>query len=159
MSPSTNEDLTALRRAVARRHHRIGWFALLVFLSFGAVLESLHGFKVGFYLDPENRLRRDLWRLAHAHGTLLALVHIGFAAGLTGFGRWTTGRLKLVSFFLIDAVLLIPLGFFLGGLSPREGDPWEGILLVPLGAVLLFIAVALILVSARRETDPTEPPL
>jgi hypothetical protein len=157
MSRSTNdEELSKLRRDVAWRHHWIGWSCLLLFLSLGAFLESLHGFKLGFYLDPEHRLRRELWTLAHAHGTLLALVQIGFAAGLKHFGRWTPGRLKLVSFFLLDATLLIPLGFFLGGLSPSEGDPWVGILLVPPGALLLFLAVALILLSARQEPDKTE---
>ncbi len=150
MSESTNDDLSTLRRTVARRHYLLGWCGLLVFLSLGALLEFLHGFKVGFYLDPENRLRRELWTLAHAHGTLLALVQIGFAAGVTQLGEWTARRLKLVSFFLIDAAVLIPLGFFLGGCSPSESDPWVGILLVPPGALLLFVAVALIVRSARR---------
>jgi hypothetical protein len=157
MSLSTNDDLGTLRRDLARRHHLIGWTSLLVFLSLGAFLESLHGFKVGFYLDPDQRLRRELWTLAHAHGTLMALIQIGFAAGLGQFGRWTPGRLKLVSFFLLDATLLIPLGFFLGGLWPSEGDPWLGILLVPPGAVLLFIAVAVIIVAAIQTPQPTEP--
>jgi hypothetical protein len=147
-----NDDLNALLRVVARRHHVLGWSVLLLFLGLGAFLEFLHGFKMGFYLDPGQRLRRELWTLAHAHGTLLGLVQVAFAAGLTQFGRWRAGRLKLVSFFLLDATLLIPLGFFLGGLFPSESDPWVGILLVPLGALLLFIAVALVLVSAWSES-------
>jgi hypothetical protein len=159
MSTSTSDDLNTLRRDLARRHHRIGWSLLLLFLSLGAFLEFLHGFKLGFYLDPGYRLRRELWTLAHAHGTLLALVQILFALGLERFGRWTAGRLKLVSFFLLDAALLIPLGFFLGGLWPSEADPWPGILLVPPGALLLFVAVALIIVSAYRESDKTESPV
>src|SRR4051794_18473967 len=106
MSPSTNDDLAALRRALALRHHLIGWCGLLLFLSLGAFLEFLHGFKVGMYLDPDNRLRQQMWTLAHAHGTLLALIQVGFAAGLSHFGRWTAGRLKLASFFLIDAAVL-----------------------------------------------------
>jgi hypothetical protein len=157
MCPSTNDDLNALRRVVARRHHWVGWSALLLFLSLGVVLEGLHGFKVGFYLDPGQRLRRELWTLAHAHGTLLALVQIAFAAGLTQFGRWTPGRLRLVSFFLLDAALLIPLGFFLGGLYPTETDPWLGVFLVPVGALLLFVAVTLTIVSALRTPDKEAP--
>src|SRR5438132_13795647 len=104
-----------LRRRLGRRHHLIGWWGLLVFLSLGIGLETLHGFKAGFYLDPAQRLRRLLWTLAHAHGTLLALVHVAFAAGLAQFGHWSDRRLKLASFFLIDALLLLPAGFFLGG--------------------------------------------
>ena len=151
-----NDDLSTVRHAVARRHHLIGWSALLVFLSLGAFLEFLHGFKVSFYLDPDNRLRRQMWTLAHAHGTLLALIQIAFAVGVTQFGHWTASRLKLVSFFLLDAALLIPLGFFLGGVSVSESDPWVGILLVPIGALLLFIAVAAIIVSARQEAGKKE---
>ena len=146
-----NDDLTTLRRDLARRHHLIGWCALLLFLSLGASLEAFHAFKLGFYVDLNHKLRREMWTLAHAHGTLLALVQIGFAMGLMHFGKWTAGRLKLASFFLLDATLLIPLGFFLGGIAPSESDPWIGIVLVPLGAMLLFIAVVLIILSARPD--------
>ena|SRR5437868_4754687 len=153
MSQFTNDSVEKLRRRLARRHHVIGWCGLLIFLSVGAALETLHGFKIGFYLDPAHKIRRELWTLAHAHGTLLALVHIGFAAGITQFGRWTEARLKLTSFFLLDALLLIPAGFFLGGLTHSESDPSLGVLLVPAGAILLFIAVLLILVSARAAPE------
>jgi hypothetical protein len=153
MSTSTNDPHTALRRQLALRHYFIGWIALLLFLSLGAFLEALHAFKVGFYLDPTAKLRREMWTLAHAHGALLALIQLAFAAGLMQFGRWTAERLKLVSFFLIDAAVLIPLGFFLGGLSPSESDPSMGVYLVPLGALLLFVAVALILLSSGLPPD------
>src|SRR5262245_47261723 len=142
-----------LRRRLARRHHRLGWWGLLVFLSLGIGLETLHGFKVGFYLDPGHRLRRLLWTLAHAHGTLLALVHIGFAAGLLQFGRWTERRLRLASFCLTDALLLLPAGFFLGGIGHTEVDPSPGVLLVPVGALLLLTAVGLVAWSAGEPTD------
>src|SRR5437879_13127140 len=123
MSLSTNDPVADVRRRLARRHHVVGWCGLLIFLSVGGFLESLHGFKIGFYLDPGHKLRRELWTLAHAHGTLLGLLHVGFAAGLVHFGRWTALRLKLASFFLIDAIVFIPLGFFLGGTTHSEGDP------------------------------------
>lgn len=155
MSTSTNDPHSALRRRLAERHYWVGWLGLLLFLSMGAFLEGLHGFKIGFYLDPSAKLRRELWTLAHAHGTLLALVQLAFAAGLMQLGRWTeAARLKMASFFLIDGAVLIPLGFFLGGLFPSESDPWPGIYLVPLGALLLFIAVVLILLS--RGLPPEE---
>ncbi len=148
-----NDALIALRKRLARRHQIVGWWALLLFLSLGIALETLHGFKIGFYLDPSHRMRRLLWTLAHAHGTLLAVVHIGFALGLMQFGVWTERRLKLASFFLIDAIVLLPAGFFLGGLGHSEGDPSLGILLVPLGAIFLLIAVALIAWSATVKRD------
>ena len=142
-----------LRQRIARRHHLIGWWALLLFLSLGIALETMHGFKVGFYLDPAHRLRRELWRLAHAHGTLLALVNIGFALGLAHFGRWEPKRLKLASFLLIDALILLPLGFFLGGFGHTEVDPSPGVLLVPIGAVLFLAAVGLIAWAATFPND------
>lgn len=52
----------------ARRHLRFGWWSLLFFLTFGLGLETLHGLKVGWYLDVENETRRLMWTLAHAHG-------------------------------------------------------------------------------------------
>jgi hypothetical protein len=150
MSSFTNES--ELRARLARRHYLAGWLGLLVFLTLGGLLETLHGFKIGYYLDADHKLRRELWRLAHAHGTLLALVQLGFALGLPHFGHWTPGRLRLASFFLLDAAWLMPLGFFLGGLMPGETDPSVGIVLVPVGAVLLLIAVTLILLSTRGSS-------
>src|SRR5262249_12257773 len=151
-----SDALLNQRRQIARRHNAIGWWALLVFLSLGIVLETLHAFKAGGYLDPAHRLRRLLWTLAHAHGTLLAVVHIAFAAGLVHFGRWTERRLKLAAFLLTDALLLLPAGFFLGGIGHTEVDPGPAILLVPLGAFCLLVAVALIAWAARGTADVPE---
>jgi hypothetical protein len=150
MSSSTNDDLEQLRGRLALRHYRTGWLFVLLFLSLGLALEGFHGFKFGFYLDPGNRIRREMWTLAHAHGTLLGLVQVAFALCLSRFGRWTPATLKLASFFLFDAALLMPLGFFLGGLNPDERDPGIGILLVPIGGGLLLAGVALIAWSGRR---------
>lgn len=145
-----NKPLAELRGRIARRHHLVGWWALLAFLTLGIALETLHGFKADLYLDPANRVRRLMWTLAHAHGTLLALVNIAFAAGLPAFGSWGERGLKLASFFLLDALVLLPVGFFLGGIEPSEGDPASGVLLVPVGAALLLAAVALIAWAASR---------
>lgn len=143
-----NDSLAESRQRLARRHQAIGWWSLLLFLTLGIALETLHGFKSGFYLDPDHRVRRLLWTLAHAHGTLLAVIQVCFGLGLTQFGEWTEKRLKLASFFLIDALVLLPAGFFLGGIGHDERDPSIGILLVPVGALLLLVAVGLIAWSA-----------
>ena len=55
------------------RHLRFGWRSLFVFLVLGVVLETLHGFKLGWYLDVGAEMRRLMFTLAHAHGTLLAM--------------------------------------------------------------------------------------
>ena len=77
---------------LADRNLRFGWWSLLVFLSLGAVLETMHGFKIGWYVDVGNETRRLMFTLAHAHGTLLALINI--AAGLTArnVDRFGPGR-------------------------------------------------------------------
>src|SRR5207302_10527609 len=98
----------------ADQNLRFGWWSLLVFLSLGAVLETLHGFKIGWYVDVGNETRRLMFTLAHAHGTLLAVVNI--AAGLTvrAVERFTLR--PSVSFSLIWAAILLPSCFFLGGM-------------------------------------------
>jgi hypothetical protein len=143
-----------LRRRLALRHHRFGWWGLLAFLSLGIALETMHGLKLGLYLDPPHRMRRLMWTLAHAHGTLLSLTHIAFAAGLPQFGRWGPKGLRLASFLLIDALVLLPLGFFLGGAWHTEVDPAPGVLLVPVGAAFLLAAVGMTAWAASRPDPP-----
>ena len=132
-----------------RRHLRFGWWSLLVFLTLGIVLEGLHGFKVGAYLNVSNSTRRLMWTLAHAHGTGLALVHIAFAVTANFLTGWAGRTRAFASVSLMAASILLPGGFFLGGLVVYAGDPGLGILLVPLGAIFLFIAV---LFSARAAS-------
>ena len=125
------------------RHLRFGWLLMLVCLTFGILLESFHGFKVGWYLDLSNSTRRLMFRLAHSHGTLLGLVNVAFALTLPHLPEWDAGRRRLAGWCLMAASLLIPGGFFLGGLVVYGGDPGLGIFLVPVGAILLFTAVLL----------------
>jgi hypothetical protein len=135
----------------ARRHLRFGWWSLLVFATLGLVLESLHGFKVRAYLDVSNETRRLMWTLAHAHGTLLAVVHIVFGLTIRGVPERSALHQGLISTSLIGASLLLPGGFFLGGVVFYSGDPGLGVLLVPVGAVLLLTAVFLV----ARSIDST----
>ncbi len=125
---------------IARRQARFGWHALLAFLSLGLLLEALHGFKVAFYVDAMNETRRFLWTLAHAHGTLLALVNIAFGLSLRAFGarEGNESQLLLASRCLMGATVLMPAGFFLGGALPYGGDPGVGTILVPIGGFLLL---------------------
>ena len=128
---------------------RFGWWSLLVFLSFGGCLETLHGFKVGWYADVGNEMRRLMFTLAHAHGTALALVNI--AAGLTARTIKGFELRPSVAFSLIWAGILFPAGFFLGGIVTFGGDPGLGIWLVPVAAVLLFYAVLRIALDISRS--------
>lgn len=129
--------------ALIRRHLQWGWWALLIFLTAGLALEALHGFKVGAYLKVSNETRRLMWTLAHAHGTLLGLVNLAFAATLRLLPAWPQPDRRFASSALLAATVLMPAGFFLGGVFIYAGDPGLGILLVPAGGILLFIAVLL----------------
>ena len=137
-SRETDETTTAL----AARHLRAGWWGLLLFLSLGLILEALHGFKIGFYLDVNNDTRRLMWTLAHAHGVLLSLVQLAFSATIPGLSRSSAAtRLPLASKCLLASMALLPGGFFLGGIMVDGGDPWVGVLLVPVGGLLLLVGV------------------
>jgi len=135
----------------ARRHLRVGWWALLVFATLGLVLESLQGFKVAAYLDVSNETRRLMWRLAHAHGTLLGAVNILFALTLKASAPATMPGLARISGTLVAATILLPIGFFVGGVVFYGGDPGVGVLLVPVGAVLLLLALFWIARGTRNE--------
>lgn len=143
-------------RFCVRRHLRLGWGALLVFLTLGLVLEALHGFKLGMYLDVSNATRRLMWTLAHAHGALLGLIHLGFALTAHLLPAWEAAPRRAASNCLAAATVLLPGGFFLGGMFIHSGDPGLGILLVPVGGLLLLGSVGLVL-RALRAGSAAEP--
>lgn len=130
-----------------RSHLRFGWIALLVFTTLGGVLEALHAWKSGAYLGVGNETRRLMWTLAHAHGIGLSLLHIGFAGTLKLLFDTLTPRLQLASRLLTWATLLLPGGFFLGGVVTYDGDPGLGVLLAPVGALLLWLCILLVALS------------
>ena len=142
----------------ARRHLRFGWWSLLAFATLGLVLESLHGFKVRAYLDVSNETRRLMWTLAHAHGTLLAVVHIVFGLTVGTFPDLSARTLRPISTLLVAASILLPGGFFLGGIAFYSGDPGLGVLLVPVGAVLLLTAVFVVAQAVGSIGRPLEKP-
>lgn len=141
---------TAADEALIRRHLRWGWSALLVFLLLGIVLEAFHGLKIDWYLSVANDTRRLLWRLAHTHGTLLGLVHLGFAFTLRSAELAPARGARFASAALIGATLLLPGGFLLGGLVIHGGDPSRAIVLVPAGALLLLLSVGWVARSVLR---------
>lgn len=132
---------------------RFGWWSLLVFVTLGLTLELMHGFKLRLYLDVANETRRLMWTLAHAHGALLGIVHIVFGLSLRVAPELCPRQVRGVSAWLVGASLLLPGGFFLGGVGFYAGDPGLGILLVPVGAALL-IAVVWSVARASRHLDP-----
>lgn len=135
----------------SNRNLRFGWWALLVYLSLGLTLETLHGFKIGWYLDVGNEMRRLMFTLGHAHGAALALVNIAAALSARNVKRFDLR--PSVSFTLIWAAILLPVGFFLGGIVTYGGDPGLGVWLVPVGALLLFYGVARFVLDLGKTTS------
>ncbi len=121
-----------------------GVSGLFLYALLGVGLEFLLAYKVPAFVDVASSERRLLFRLAHAHGTLLSLLQLGFAFILTQKKTSTIGRrLRLASGALSAGTLLIPAGFFLGGLDARSGDPGLLVALVPGGAFLLLVGLGL----------------
>jgi len=135
----------------SNRHLRFGWWALAVYVCLGIVLETIHGFKIGWYLDVGNETRRLMFTLGHFHGTMLALVNI--AAGLTIRGVEGFQIKRSVSFALIGAAVLLPGGFLLGGLWTYDGDPGTGVWLVPIGALFMLYGVVGFAVRLSRAAS------
>ena len=150
--PATGVE-TSSSALLIRRHLQVGWWSLLIFLSLGLILEALHGFKVAAYLGVSHETRRLMWTLAHAHGTLLGLVNLGFAFTLQAVPQWTSASRAVGSSSLLGATLLMPAGFFLGGVNPSAGDPGIGILLLPAGGLLLIVAVLCSAFAASRGRE------
>ncbi len=125
---------------------RQGWISLAGWIVFGLLIEGLIGFRSPVLLDDS--IRRDMFRLAHAHGTLLNLVLIAAAIcarlDLIRLGRVTSLGLRA-------AVVLLPGGFLFGGIWHFKDDPGVAILLVPVGAVLLLTAALQIGCSVWRR--------
>lgn len=149
--PRTDAESSSISTSpLAGRHLSFGWWTLLVFLTLGIVLEALHAFKVGSYLSVANETRRLMWTLAHAHGALLGLVHLAFAFAVRTIPDWPMKSRSIASSTLIGATILMPAGFFLGGVGSKAGDPGLGIVLLPVGAALLVLSVLLTALATKR---------
>lgn len=127
---------------------RAGLWLLAVSLPLGLTLEALHAMKVQVYFG--SALRRELWTLAHAHGNLLGILCLVF--GLLGARLGDGAARARIDRWLVTGAVLMPLGFLLGGVLNREGDPSLGILLVPVGGVAVFAALVMAAVRLSRQS-------
>lgn len=121
-----------------------GWVSLAFWISFGLLLESLMAYKSPAYLDDPQR--RELFRLAHAHGSVLGMVLIIAAIWARGISA-RLSRLAVVALRLGAAVM--PLGFLAAGLWHPESEPGLAIWLVPAGALPLIFSLTSIALSSR----------
>jgi hypothetical protein len=122
------------------------WISIAVWMSFGLLLESLIGYRVPAYLRDD--VRREIFRLAHTHGTLLNLVLLGAALCIER-GLALPSKMGLMAFRV--GVVLMPVGFLLGGIWHTEGEPGLGVWLAPLGGVLVIMGAVDMALSALKK--------
>lgn len=141
--------------SLVAKHFALGWTVIAIFVLLGMVLDAMHAFKVGLYLDVGAETRRLMWTLTHAHGLGLGIMHLGFAATVAhsrGLPQVASGR---ASKGLSLATILMPTGFFLGGIGIMDGDPGPGIFVVPLGGLVLVAAAGIMAkaLAGKAATD------
>jgi hypothetical protein len=126
---------------------RLGWLGLVLFGALGLMLEALHAFKIGFYVDVGSETRRLLFRLAHAHGVLLALLNVVYAMCARSFPALDEALSRRA---LLAAALLMPLGFLSGGVFLEGADPGPSVALAVAGGLVLLLALIRIALVALR---------
>ncbi|MFO1303387.1 MAG: hypothetical protein U1F54_06625 [Burkholderiales bacterium] len=115
---------------------RQAWLGLAFWMTFGLLLEGLIGYRIPDYLnDPQ---RRELLRLAHAHGAVLSIVLLASALGI-GYGRTRPVRATVAA--LRIGVVVMPLAFLAAGLWHYANDPGLAIWLAPPAALLIVFGV------------------
>ncbi|MEN8181378.1 MAG: hypothetical protein ABFS46_02460 [Myxococcota bacterium] len=153
--PESTQPDASQARALDLWHIRFGWTVIAVFAGLGMLLETMHGLKLGWYLDVDSTTRRFLFTLGHAHGVLIGFVNVFF--GLT-LRTGSVERERLASRCLVAANVLMPTGFLLGGIDTHGGDPGLATLaLVPLGGSLLLIGVVSIALGTRDPGPRSRP--
>lgn len=134
-----------------QRHEQLGWGMVALFALLGLVLETLHGLKLGGYLSTGAETRRLLWTLGHAHGVLLGLVHLGFAATLRSHDTWAGAGRLWASRCLVTGGVALPVGFLVGGAWLWGNDPNPLVLLSPAGGLALVAGATLTWWELRRR--------
>jgi hypothetical protein len=86
-----------------------------------------------------------------ARARCFSSIHVAFGLSLDA-GRLPMRNVPRISVALVAASVLLPGGFFAGGIAFYEGDPGVGVVIVPVGAVLLLIA----LFTVARDTSRTD---
>ena len=125
---------------------RQGWISLAIWMSAGLLFEGLIGFRAPAYL--QDATRRELFRLAHAHGTVLNILLLVAALYLS---KNLVAPPSAAIWCLRIGVVLMPLGFLLGGVWHYESDPNPLIVAAPLGGLLVIFAVISFSFSIRKK--------
>lgn len=123
-----------------------GWIGIAIWMTFGLLLEGLLGYKIPAYLGDVQR--RELFQLAHAHGTLLSVVLLIAALCAKSLAVEIP---RLAQLALRLGTVLMPLGFLFAGLSHPEGDPGIAIWIVPFAALLVIFGAISLALACRKS--------
>jgi hypothetical protein len=124
--------------------HRQGWFGIAVWMTLGLILEGLIGWRNPAYL--ESAWKRELCRLAHAHGTLFSLILV--AVSVASKSETIKPSVSAVYALRIGSILM-PAAFLAATWGSTETDPGWAIWLAPVGGLLMIYGVAAAAFSAR----------
>lgn len=121
------------------------WLGVAIWMSFGLLMEGFIGYRIPSYFADATR--RELFRLAHAHGALLSILL--FAAAFCADKFPNTPNFAIWS--LRAGVVLMPFGFLLAGVWHFPDEPGIAIWLVPISALLIiFAAITMALASYKK---------
>jgi hypothetical protein len=132
--------------SIADRIAKQGWVSLALWMSIGLLLESLMAYKAPSYLNDLQR--RELFRLAHAHGSALALLLVVVAIWIRTVELKTS---PLTILTLRFGATFLPIGFLTAGIWHPEGDPGVAIWLVPVSALALIFGIISLAISKRNS--------
>lgn len=133
VTPVTNES-SVLKQA---------WVSIAVWMALGLLLEGLLAFRSPAYLQDE--VRREMFRLAHSHGGALNLLLLAAAFYVKIYSPKFPNIAMLA---LRVGVVLMPVGFLLGGIWHYGSDPGPGVFLAPVGGLMIIFGVVSLAVSA-----------
>jgi len=142
----------------AERIHATGWGVRLLTTLLGLLVGACLGFFVtvaifvgqarrGIYLFSLDELSGLRWEALPTY--------LGIAAGAWGGWRGASTLLRGTAFALVGALLLVPVGWFVGSwLWPESSGPWAGATLsAALGILLGLGAGAVWIARAGRARD------
>jgi hypothetical protein len=124
---------------------RQSFIGIAAWMSFGLLLEGLIGFRVSAYMSVP--IRREMFQLAHTHGTLLSLLLLISALTISKDLVYPN---KLAVLSLRIGTVLMPLGFLLGGIWTYKEEPNLLVLLAPIGGILVIFGVINFAFSVKK---------
>jgi hypothetical protein len=124
---------------------RQSFIGIAAWMSFGLLLEGFIGFRVSAYMSDVTR--RELFRLAHTHGTGLGLLLL--LCTLT-ISKHLVYPHKSAVFALRVGTILMPFGFLLGGIQTRGEEPNFLIFLAPIGGISVIFGVINLALSIKK---------